>query len=168
MNRYRIALVALVVASATMSTQAAQKAQGAVDTARPCMMSSPAAKDIESTITQLERDWTTAIVKRDQPALERLLAVEFNGTSATGHTFPKTAALDDLKSGKYVVESMTLDEISVNVYGDVAVAFTSQNEKSHYAGRDTSGHYIFTDVWANKDGRWQVVASHGARLNDAD
>ena len=62
---------------------------------------------------------------------------------------------------------MELDEISVNVYGNVAVAFTSQNEKSQYAGKDTSGHYHFTDVWARKNGRWQVVASHGSRFNEA-
>ena len=61
---------------------------------------------------------------------------------------------------------MVLDEISVNVYGDVAVAFTSQKEKSQYAGKDTSGHYHFTDVWVKKGDRWQVVASHGSRFNE--
>jgi ketosteroid isomerase-like protein len=62
---------------------------------------------------------------------------------------------------------MDLDEISVNVYGDTAVSFTSQEETSTYAGKDTSGHYHFTDVWVKKDGRWQVVASHGSRFNES-
>jgi hypothetical protein len=50
-------------------------------------------------------------------------------------------AIEDLKSGAYVADSMDLDEISVNSYGgDMAVAFTSQEEESRYEGRDTSGH----------------------------
>ena len=60
---------------------------------------------------------------------------------------------------------MDLDEVSVNVYGTTAVSFTSQEEKSTYAGKDTSGHYHFTDVWVKKDGQWQVVATHGTRYD---
>jgi ketosteroid isomerase-like protein len=124
------------------------------------------AAGVEAAITTLERDWAAAIVRKDAVALGRLLADDFNGTSPTAHTFTKTVAIEDLKSGKYAVASMVLDEISVNVYGDVAVAFTSQQESSRYGNTDTSGHYHFTDVWAKKGGQWQVVASHGSRFNE--
>lgn len=83
------------------------------------------------------------------------------GTSPTAHTFSKEIALQDLRSGKYVVNKMDLDDAAVNTYGDdLAIAFTSQEEDS---GQDTSGHYHFTDVWLRRNGRWQVVASHGTR-----
>jgi hypothetical protein len=52
---------------------------------------------------------------------------------------------------------------AVNVFGDTAVSFTSQEEKSKYDGKDSSGHYHFTDVWVKRDGKWQAVASHGSR-----
>jgi ketosteroid isomerase-like protein len=123
------------------------------------------AEDVVPTITQLERDWVAAIVKKDVPVLERLLADDFNGTSPAAHTFTKRQAIADLTSGEYVVEAMDLDEISVNVYGNTAVSFTSQEEKSKYFDKDTSGHYHFTDVWIKKDGNWQVVASHGSRFD---
>ena len=58
---------------------------------------------------------------------------------------------------------MDLDELSVNVYGDTVVVFTSQQEKSKYDGKDNSGHYHFTNVWVKRDGKWKVVASHGSR-----
>jgi ketosteroid isomerase-like protein len=114
-------------------------------------------------ITRLENEWVTAIKKKDVAALENLLAEDFNGTSPTGVTFPRTDAIEDLKSGAYVVESMDLDELSVNVYGDTVVVFTSQQEKSKYDGIDNSGHYHFTNVWVKRDGKWKVVASHGSR-----
>lgn len=161
MKRYTLGVVVLVsVFAASAWTLAAQKVSS------PVPATTAAANTVEAAITQLERDWAAAIVKKDAAALDRLLADEFNGTSPTAHTFPKTVAVQELQSGKYVVESMVLDEISVNVYGNVAVAFTSQKEKSQYAGKDTSGHYHFTDVWAKKGGRWQVVASHGSRFNE--
>jgi ketosteroid isomerase-like protein len=121
-------------------------------------------ENVEDVITQLENDWVAAIVKKDVARIEGLLASDFNGTSPTGSTFPKSEAINELKNGNYTVESMTMDEVSVNVYGNTAVSFTSQQEKSKVNGKDNSGHYHFTNVWVNKDGAWQVVASHGSRL----
>jgi ketosteroid isomerase-like protein len=121
------------------------------------------AEDVTVVITRLEHEWVNAIVKKDTAALERLLGDDFSGTSADAHSYTKTMAINELKSSKYVVAAMKLDEIAVNEYGDVAVAFTSQEEKSTYGGKNTSGHYHFTDVWVKRDGRWQAVASHGTR-----
>jgi ketosteroid isomerase-like protein len=124
-------------------------------------------KSVEATITELERAWAAAIVNRDTATLERLLAKEFNGTSPNAHTYSREMAIGDLKSGVYVVDKMDLDEISVNVFGNTAVAFTSQEEKSRYGNEDFSGHYHYTDMWVKRGGRWQVVASHGSRFDEA-
>ena len=125
------------------------------------------AEDVEAVITGLEKEWAAAIVKKDASALERLLADGFAGTSPTAHTYTKSDAINDLKSSTYAVTAMDLDEVSVNVYGTTAVAFTSQEEKSTYEGRNTSGHYHFTDVWVKNNGKWQAVASHGSRYAKA-
>lgn len=116
-------------------------------------------------IIQLEREWVAAIVNKDTAALDRLLAPEFSGTSPTGHVYTKHMALEDLARGTYAVDGMTLDEASVNVYRETAVAFTSQEEHSRYAGMPVSGHYHYTNVWVNTGGRWRVVASHGSRVD---
>jgi ketosteroid isomerase-like protein len=134
-------------------------------TAAPAGAALAATQDVEQTISQLERDWVAAIVKKDTATLDRLLASEFAGTSPTAHTYTKSEAIADITNSKYVVDKMDLDEVSVNVYGTTAVSFTSQEEKSKYEGKDTSGHYHFTDVWVKKDGNWQAVASHGTRYD---
>jgi Domain of unknown function (DUF4440) len=123
-------------------------------------------KSVEAIITELERKWAEAIVNRDTATLELLLAKEFNGTTPTAHTYSREMAIVDLKAGRYVVERMYLDEISVNVFGNTAVAFTSQEEKSRYANEDFSGHFHYTDVWVKRNGRWEVVASHGSRFDE--
>lgn len=167
MKGHMLVLTVLILAfAASACSPAVPQASSSAGGATAVAAATPVTEDVEAVITQLERDWAVAIVKKDAAVLDRMLAEEFNGTSPTAHTFNKGFAVEDLKSGKYAVASMDLDEISVNPYGDVAVAFTSQKEKSAYAGKDTSGHYHFTDVWAKKDGRWQVVASHGSRFNE--
>jgi ketosteroid isomerase-like protein len=131
----------------------------------PASPNSSAAENVEGVISQLEHEWVRAIVNKDTAMLDQLLADDFNGTSPTAHTYNKSMAIEDVKAGHYVVDVMDLDDVAVNAYGDVAVAFTSQEEKSRYEGTDVSGHYHFTDVWAKKDGRWQAVASHGTRYD---
>jgi ketosteroid isomerase-like protein len=118
---------------------------------------------VQGAISDLEREWVAAIVNKDGTVLDRLLADDFSGTSPTAHLYTKKMALDDLADRTYVVDAMELDEISVNVYGDTAVAFASQNETSRYGGKDTSGHYHYTNVWVKRDGQWRAVSSHGTR-----
>src|SRR4029078_9135041 len=83
-------------------------------------------QSVESIITQLELKWSLAIVNKDAASLERLLANEFNGTTPTGNTYSREMAIADLKNGTYEVTMMDLDQIDVNVFGNTAVAFTSQ------------------------------------------
>ena len=59
---------------------------------------------VETTITQLERDWVTAIVKKDAALLDRLLADEFAGVSPTAHYYNKDMTIDDLTKGTYTAE----------------------------------------------------------------
>jgi ketosteroid isomerase-like protein len=123
---------------------------------------------VEAIITQLELKWSLAIVNKDGAALERLLAKEFNGTSPTGYTYSREMAIADLKNRTYDVTMMDLDQIDVNVFGNTAIAFTSQNEVSTYGNQDFSGHYHYTDVWVKRNGRWQVVASHGSKFDESE
>jgi ketosteroid isomerase-like protein len=62
--------------------------------------------------------------------------------------------------------SSITDDIRVRIYGDAAVVrgrTTTVNEQ--YKGKDISGQYRWTDMWA-KDymGRWRCVAEHVSRI----
>ena len=164
--RHRLLLCTALVSVLPWAACARETTQEETAPAAPVAAPAESSGDIEAAVTQLERDWVDAIVKKDAAALDRLLADDFSGTSPTAHSYTKKSAIDDLTGGTYVVDSMTLDEVSVNAYGDTAVAFTSQEEKSRYGGKDLSGHYHYTDVWVKRDGRWQAVASHGSRYTD--
>jgi ketosteroid isomerase-like protein len=164
MRNHALPLIGLFLTLGVWSCSSSPKAEEPVASATAATAPAPT-EDVEGTITQLEKDWVAAIQKKDTAALDRILATDFVGTSSTAHTFNKDDAIADIKESRYVVDKMDLDEISVNVYGNTAVSFTSQEEKSNYEGKNTSGHYHFTDTWIKNDGKWQVVASHGTRYD---
>jgi ketosteroid isomerase-like protein len=123
----------------------------------------PDADAVQNTVSQLEHDWVAAIVKKDVSTLEQVIADDFVGISSSGGAYTKTLAIDDVRGGQYVVEKMELTEVTVTPFGTTAIAFTTQDEASHYGTTNTSGRYRYMDVWMQRNGRWQVVASHGAK-----
>ena len=118
---------------------------------------------VEQALTQMERDWTEASLKKDVATLDKILADDWVGQGPTG-TAPKAEALADLKSGDNKLDSITLGDMKVRVFGDTAIVTGSDDEKSSYKGKDTSGHWIWTDVFVKRQGHWQAVASQGTLM----
>ena len=57
-----------------------------------------------------------------------------------------------------------MDPIKVRLFGDVAIVAAGDVEKSTYQGKDSRGHYVWTDVYMNRNGHWQVVATQGSKV----
>jgi ketosteroid isomerase-like protein len=105
-----------------------------------------------------------AALKGDASANERYLADTFVFTGPDGTVENKAQAIADLKSGDLKLQSASLDGSKVQVYGDTAVVTYSSNDKGTYKGKDISGKTRWTDVFVNRNGRWQLVATHGTML----
>jgi ketosteroid isomerase-like protein len=85
-------------------------------------------------------------------------------TGPDGILSDKAGFVADLKSGELKVQSSKLDDMKVQVYGDMAVVTYGSTDKSTYKGKDVSGRYRWMDVFVNRDGRWKIVAGQGTRL----
>jgi hypothetical protein len=109
----------------------------------------------------LEEAWVNAIVTKNVNVLHRVMADDFNGVSPSGESYTKQDAIADVQSGFYAVESMTIDNLKVRVFDNVAIVTYYQNEKSKLGDEDCSGRYFFTDVWVNRNDDWQAVSSQG-------
>jgi hypothetical protein len=134
--KYRMGIPVAAIALAFALPACTNKNEAQDAKTSPVVTAPPEQENVEAKITELEKEWAAAIEKKDVDALDRLLAPEFAGTSPTAHTFMKIDAINDLKKGTYVVEKMTLDEISVNVFGNTAVSFTSSVEPMIAQGID--------------------------------
>ena len=119
-----------------------------------------APENVEQTITDLEHKWVNAIVQKDTDTIDKILDPDFTGTT-DDQIYTKTDAIEDVRDGTH--ESLDLSDLKVRVFGDTAVATMKQMEKSKHGNTDFSGEYLFTDVWAKRNGQWMAVASHGSR-----
>lgn len=109
-------------------------------------------------LKQIERDWAAAFVHKDRAALSRILAPDWRGQYPWGNE-NRPQALAAVVSGAANVQSMMLGEMRVRVFGDIAFIMGSDDERSSYAGKDTSGHYSWTDIFARRNGHWLAIAS---------
>jgi len=121
-------------------------------------------KDVEQAIQKLEQQWGDALVKKDQAMIDRIVAGEWELTDSEGNLLSKAKVDADVKSGTATFESFHLDDLKVRVFGDTAIAYGVETEKSKYQGKDSSGQYRFTDVFIKRDGRWQAISTHMSRV----
>ncbi len=121
-------------------------------------------KNVEQVLMQTEREWSEAPNKRDAAALDRIIADDWISFTGDGETVTKAQVMADARSGANTAESVNLEAMKVRVFGDAVVVTGGVTEKSQYQGRDMSGHYLWTDVFVKRNGRWQAVASQTTRI----
>ncbi len=110
-------------------------------------------------IKQLEHDWIDAAKTGDADKLNQILADDWSALGPDGTKITKAAFVENYKSGKSKIESFDFGAMDVKVLGNVAVVQGSDTEKSVTDGKDSSGKYAWTDVFAKRNGKWVVVRS---------
>src|ERR1051325_3067211 len=92
----------------------------------------------ERAVKALERNYAEAVMRQDVPALERILADDFIATSSRGGVRNKREEIDHIKPNPdYVMKGFDLDDVSVRVFGDAAIATGRSTLKASYKGRDS-------------------------------
>jgi ketosteroid isomerase-like protein len=123
-----------------------------------------AAQTPEQIVKQLEHDWTEAAKAGNADRLGQVLADDWVGLGFQGNKDTKQSVQADLKLGATKLESFEFGPMDVVVFGNVAVVQGSDTEKSTYKGKDSSGKYVWMDVFVKRDNKWQAVRSQSARL----
>ena len=60
--------------------------------------------------------------------------------------------------------SATMGDMKVRVLGDTAVVTGSDDEVTMTNGNKSSDHYVWTDVFVKRNGKWLAVASQTALI----
>jgi ketosteroid isomerase-like protein len=133
----------------------------------PKSLASSKASD-EQTLTQLENDWATALMKRDMAFLDRVEAPEYSFTAPDGSKMTRAESDTAIKDGVAVVKSFKIDDLKIQVIGDTAIVSGLETEVSSYKDKDTSGQYRYTDVFVKRKGAWRAVATHSTRVKKSE
>ena len=131
--------------------------------ARPQAQATKAPSAAQS-VKQLEHDWLAAEKAGDTDKLGQILADDWVAIGPDGKTLTKQALLADVKSGQLKMESFEIWPMEVKALGNVAVVQGGDTEKSTSEGKDTSGKYVWMDVFAKRDGKWVAVRSQNAMV----
>jgi len=91
--------------------------------------------------------------KADATEMERLFADEFTATNAYGQVVNKAQTIAGRVSGRSVAQTFEVEEVSVQVYGDMAIAKTLTRIE---AGA-LRGKFRHLRVFIKRDGRWQIL-----------
>lgn len=160
-----IAVLAIATASFSACAPSQEKAASSPATTTATAVASPSGNAVAE-ITRLEKEeWVQADLKKDIAWYENHWATEYISTnSRTGKVSNKAEDLADAKNPVNTTESEVLEDLKVQDHGNVAVA----TGKITVKGKDKTGPFTrqsrFTDVWAKRDGRWQVVATQGTLI----
>jgi ketosteroid isomerase-like protein len=114
----------------------------------------------------MEMEWSDADKKGDLAWFERNLADDYYGVnSMTGKLNTKAEEIAGMKNRKEVFDSAVASDMDVRVEGNTALVtgvyrLTGRDEK----GQPMDRRIRYTDVYAKRDGRWQVIASQGTPI----
>jgi len=114
----------------------------------------------EQELTQVERDWCTAYLKKDVALLRRILADDYAGVTSRSVVETKADALSGLNDTTSTTTACVDTNMKVRVYGDTAVVTGLASRSGTLKGAPFKDRrFLWTDVFVRKDGRWQCVAS---------
>ncbi len=148
-------------AGAVVAEPSKASSQAPVAVAEPTAQN---ASEVEKQIKDLENQWNDAVLNHDAATMNRILAQDVIDTSSTGRVQGKAEDLADLKSGEPKLESSSVHDMKVRVYGNVAVVNGRYVQKGTYKGKDISGEGRFTDVFVKRQGHWMCVSTQGTPI----
>ena len=114
-------------------------------------------------LLELADAWMVAVREHDAEALERLVAPEFRFMAIHLEPEPMDRArwMDAVLTG-YEIVSFSFLETDVVVHGDTGIVHSRYSQIGNLGTTDLSGVFRLTDVWARRDGIWQVLARHSS------
>ena len=121
----------------------------------------------EQEVRKLEREWLDAYEKRDAEAMNRIVADDFKLTFPDGAAQAKADILAQLKSEKNAGSpspKLSTEDVQSRVEGDKVILtgrFIQQMERN---GQSRMMQMRYTDTYAKREGRWQVINSQLTRI----
>lgn len=117
---------------------------------------------VSQTLQKMERAWLTAEQTHDAAAFEKIVAHDWIAVTPDGKSQTRTERAAEIKASH--TTSTTMGEMKVRVFGDTAVVTGTDDEVSMEAGKKSIDHYVWTDVFVKRNGKWLAVASQTAQV----
>ncbi len=105
-----------------------------------------------------------AIRLREIPALERLLAPDFNLVGTNADIQSREQTIQEVRDGDPQYERFDNHTMTARMYGDTAVVQGITSLKGRSGGKPFAVDVRFTDTLVRVQGKWTIVVSHVTRI----
>jgi hypothetical protein len=112
---------------------------------------------VEDLIKELELRRAHAVVHLEIDLLDKITADESVRISPTGEKGTKSQLLTSLKSGETTYSSISVDELTVRIYGNAALVTGRSDFQGQRSGKPFVGRCRFSRVWVKNGENWQEV-----------
>ncbi|MBV8888034.1 MAG: nuclear transport factor 2 family protein [Alphaproteobacteria bacterium] len=117
-------------------------------------------------VIELDRKRMRAMAEKDVAALNELISDDLVYTHSSARLDTKQSLIGAMQSGATVYTAVEPSDVKAQDFGDAVVLTGVARISVNSGGRPNSFGVRFTDVYANKGGRWQMVAWQSTRLPD--
>ena len=118
----------------------------------------------ERAIIDLDRKRMRAMAAKDVETLEDLLADDLIYTHSSARLDTKRSLIQAMVSGATVYTGVEPSDVKAQDLGDTVVLTGIAQIKVRANGNPLAFGVRFTDVYAKRDGRWQMVTWQSTRL----
>jgi ketosteroid isomerase-like protein len=117
-------------------------------------------------IIDLDKKRMTAMAEKDIATLNQLISDDLIYTHSSARLDTKKSLIGNMESGSTVYTSVVPSDVKAQDLGDTVVLTGSCRIGVNSGGNAMNFGVRFTDVYANKGGRWQMVTWQSTRLPD--
>lgn len=127
----------------------------------PCLVALGA--DLPADLAKAVHDYDEAQVHGNKAELQRLVADDYTLVNSSGQVQNKAELIKDYTTPGYKIEPFEIMEPVEKAWGDGAVMGGVVNLRGIDGGKPFAVTLRFADIWAKRNGKWQVVYTHVSR-----
>ena len=118
------------------------------------------AAEIPADLKKAVHDYDEAQIHGNGAELARLLADDYTLINSRGLVQTKKDLIDEYTAPGYKIEPFVVREPIEKVWNDGAVMAGVATLKGVDGGKPVSLTLRFADIWAKRNGKWQVIYTH--------
>jgi ketosteroid isomerase-like protein len=119
--------------------------------------------ELPAAIAKAVHDYDEAQVHGDKAGLQRLVADDYTLVNSSGRVQSKAELIADYTTPGYKIEPFEILEPVEKVWSDGAVMGGVVNLRGIDGGKPFAVTLRFADIWAKRNGKWQVIYTHVSR-----
>ena len=125
-----------------------------------CCFSLASAAELPADLAKAVKDYDEAQIHGNKAELQRLVADDYTLVNSTGRVQNKAELIADYTTPGYKIEPFEIMQPVEKAWSDGAVMGGVVNLRGTDGGKPFSVTLRFADIWAKRNGKWQVIYTH--------